>query len=186
MSKDIQSRIQSDIHDLSSTEASRNKSKKFWRELAIGAVFVSAASFGIDHFVQESHDYTERDEVVATIEDGTYETPTQFYLDQQEECIREELDDEEGLDLDNMSQDEVLALRSQFSGQLECSGEDFNEKVQELHVKSLEPTEFFTDLKYNTLVYSGMYLAISGFFAYRRRSAGKALERRQNDLKLLK
>jgi hypothetical protein len=74
------------------------------------------ASFLAVHFLLGAlHDSEPYDQVKSEMQAQTFLVPMDYYKNDREKCIRHQLVDNEGLDLGNLSQVEVLKLSDEFS-----------------------------------------------------------------------
>lgn len=149
---------------------------------------VAGSAFLAIHFsLAALHDSEPHDQVKAQMEAGTFLVPMDYYKNDREKCIRHQLNDNESLDLDSLSQSEVLKLSSRFPDETEnCINKDSRSSLsyQDDYLKTLAPSSWALGLGVNFLSADALYLVGMAYFR-RRKSKTQSEIKNAKDSKFL-
>jgi|GEM_PF-5536907 len=183
----ILSKIESDLESLNKVQSFNSQIAKIGKDSAVSscviAAFLCATHFGLAAL----HDSEEYNAVKAQIGAGTFTVPSEYYADLQETCIRTVLADEDKLDLANMSQDEVLSLKDEYSHQLnaDCSDKRFSDYAQYNYLQTLDAPSWALNASFAFGAGAGFYFGITAYVASRRRKTQKNIDKKSRDFDLL-
>lgn len=186
---DLLSTIDNDLANLDQKKSAAKESISEYKSFFWGALCTFVFGVALQFITNKLYDPTEHDLALKQMEEETLVVPKDFYVDRQEECIREVA---EGgtLDLEDWSQDEVLGLLEDkaYEGQFNmCSDEMYinSKDTQEDYVQSLEKSTVGATIARFTLGSSIGYLMIIGYYANSKRRTENKLGKRKRDRDLL-
>lgn len=182
---DVRQRINDDIDAFGRKRESNKRISKILSEMVSTAFIGGLLLHAVQSGVNSDGNLEPFKATKAEIEAGTFTMPQEYILGYQEKCVRNEFEDDESIDLDDMSQDEVLALKGKFEQVSDCFTYDVAANEQDAYLESLKPTQVFGTVGTGMIGAAVFYVFGAGYFGYRRSRAEKAMNRRQNDLKLL-
>jgi hypothetical protein len=183
----ILSKIENDLTSLNKEQSFNSKIGKLGKDSAMSGLAIAALLFATHFSLAALHDPEEYNAVKAQIKAQTFTVPAAHYADLQEVCIRSALGDDEGLDLKDMSQDDILSLKDTYNDQLgeRCSDEKYSRYSQYNYLQTLDAPSWPLNAGLVFLASSAFYLVVTGYSANRRRKTQKNIDKKSRDLDLL-
>lgn len=184
---EILSKIENDLTSLNKEQTFNSKLAKMGKDSAISSCVIGAFLFATHMGLSALHDPEEYNAVKAEINAGIFTVPSEYYADFQETCIRSVLSDDHGMDLKDMSQDEVLSLKDEYNQHLDerCSDEKFSKYSQYNYLQTLDAPDWALNGSLAFGAGAGFYFGITGYVANRRRKTQKNIDKKSRDFDLL-
>lgn len=181
-------RIEGELENLQRTKTTTERLTKTLGKAFISVMLVGAALKGGQYAVDETHDYTEYNQAKAEMDAGSFNMPEEYFYPYQEKCIKHKLADKEGIDVNDLGQQDLLSLKGKYSEIKNCFSEEFltaSAEDEQKYLDSLAPEQTMGSIGNHALLLGSLYMLSTGMFVWQRRKARKDINRRNNDLKLM-